>query len=171
MKKGFGFICYLISVTGILYLLAFQQGIELETSTRIIIFLIMMCPFVFLPIGMYIYANMKDKQEEREQEIIDNLSSEEREKYYAQKRKEDMDNEIDYTIIVGGDTRKSVGSSVARGVIGGALLGPIGLIGGALSGKNKSETTFTVIYKSGRREVVTVSNDSDDFRRYASYVK
>lgn len=82
-----------------------------------------------------------------------------------------MDNTIDYTIIVGGDTRKSVGSSITRGIIGGALLGPVGLIGGALSGKNKSETTFTVVYKSGRREVVTVKNDSDEFRKYASYVK
>ena len=79
--------------------------------------------------------------------------------------------EIDYTIIVGGDSRKSVGSSVARGTIGGALLGPVGLVGGALSGKNKSKTTFTIVYKSGRREVKTVDNNSWEFDKYAKYVK
>lgn len=73
--------------------------------------------------------------------------------------------------MVSQDSRKSVGSAVTRGVIGGALLGPIGLIGGAVSGKNKSKTTFTVVYKSGRREIITVDNDTDSFRKYSSYLR
>lgn len=88
-----------------------------------------------------------------------------------EKNKRKANNEIDYTIIVGGDSRKSVGSSVTRGAIGGALLGSVGLVGGALSGKNKSKTTFTIVYKSGRREVKTVDNNSWEFDKYAKYVK
>ena len=58
-----------------------------------------------------------------------------------------------------------------RGAVGGALLGPVGMLGGALSGKNKSETTFTIVYKDSSREVKTVSNDSPEFKKYAQYIK
>lgn len=81
------------------------------------------------------------------------------------------DDEIDYTIIVAEDSKKSLGSAITRGVIGGALLGPVGLVGGAITGKNKSKTTFTIVYKNGHRTVVTVSNDSPEFAKYARYLK
>lgn len=113
-------------------------------------------------------ANMKTEQLNKETEMLRNMSKEEKEQYDNQKR---LDNTIDYTIIVAEDSKKSLGSAVTRGAIGGALLGPVGLVGGAISGKNNTKTTFTVIYKSGRREIITVDNDSSDFGIYARYLK
>lgn len=166
-----GFLIYLICATVILYLLAFKNGIELETGTRIIMLLFMMCPFVFLPLYMQIAQYNTEVEYNQEQERIKNLSDAEKQEYYYQRQQEQLDNTIDYTIIVAEDSKKSLGSAVARGAIGGALLGPVGLVGGAISGKNKSETTFTVVYKSGRRELITVNNDSTEFEEYATYVK
>lgn len=79
--------------------------------------------------------------------------------------------EIDYTIVAGSNSQKSMGSSIAKGAIGGALLGPIGLIGGATSGKRKTTTTFTIVYKNGKRKVETVDNNSFLFREYAKYLR
>ena len=148
-------------MTYFLYLLAFIFGIAMFSKS------IMLGLFIIIvsTILMSAYSNTDtERRKNMEEERIQNLSDEQRKQYY-------LDQQIDYTVIVGEDTRKSVGSAVARGAVGGALLGPIGLIGGALSGKNKSETTFTIIYKSGRREVRTVKNDSNEFRNYASYIK
>lgn len=166
-KISVGFIVYIISATFILYLLAFQDGIELEISTRIIMFIFMMFPFVFLPIFIVALQYKDIKERER----IRNLSETEKQKYYQQKEKENLDRTIDYTIIIAEDSKKSLGSAIARGAIGGTLLGPVGLVGGAISGKNKSETTFTVVYKSGRKQIVTVSNDSEEFENYAMHIK
>lgn len=122
---------------------------------------------------MFLIVGIKGDIDERKR--VNEMTAEEREEYDKKqeklKQKRKKNNEIDYTIIVGGDSRKSVGSSVTRGAIGGALLGPVGLVGGALSGKNKSKTTFTIVYKSGRREVKTVDNNSWEFDKYAKYVK
>jgi len=115
--------------------------------------------------------NMLIEEKNKEEERIQNMSADERIQYEKQKQKERLDRIIDYTIIVAEDSKKSLGSAVTRGAVGGALLGPVGLVGGAISAKNKSETTFTVVYKSGRREVVTVSNDSFEFEKYAKYVR
>ena len=104
------------------------------------------------------------KQENIKTEMLRTMSKEEIERYR-------LDNTIDYTIIVAEDSKKSLGSAVTRGAIGGALLGPVGLVGGAISGRNNTKTTFTVIYKSGRREIITVDNDSSDFGIYARYLK
>ena len=81
---------------------------------------------------------------------------------------------ISKVMIVGGasDSRKKVGSSIARGAVGGALLGPVGLVGGALSGKNKvtSTTTFLIEYQDGHRETKTVNNDDPEFERLCKYL-
>lgn len=166
-----GFITYVICASVILFFLSFQGYSEFKTVGKIIIFLCMMCPFVFFPLGIKIYFLENEKKQRIQKEKINALSDEKKKEYYEKIRKEKLNNEIDYTIIVGGDSRKSVGSSIIRGTIGGALLGPVGLVGGALSGKNKSQTTFTIIYKSGRREVITADNDSEEFQKYASYLK
>lgn len=127
-------------------------------------------------IAITIYDNKKQENIEierinKEVEMMRTMSPEQRKQYDKQKEQERLDNMIDYTIIVAEDSKKSLGSSVARGAIGGALLGPVGMVGGAISGKNKSKTTFTVVYKSGRRQVITVSNDSSEFERFARYLK
>ncbi len=130
--------------------------------------------FILLIVSSIIYVYLTDSistEDKRRAEIYNSLSPEEQKAYNEIQKKEALKTEIDYTILVSGDTKKSVGSAVVRGAVGSALLGPVGLIGGAISGKNKSETTFTVIYKDGHREVHTVSNDSSEFQKYASYLR
>lgn len=145
----------------LLYLIIFAFGIMMLFTNAWIGILIIVISSIFLAV----YNNIeKSNNAKNEIERFNSLSLEE-------KKKEMLNNEIDYTIIVSEDNRKSVGSTVTRGAIGGALLGPIGLVGGALSGKNKTKTTFTIVYKSGRREVVTVENDSKEFTKYAEYVR
>ena len=127
-------------------------------------------------IAITVYDNKKQEDIEiekinKEVELMKTMSPEERKPYDKQKKQERLDNMIDYTIIVAEDSKKSLGSAVARGAVGGVLLGPVGMVGGAISGKNKAKTTFTVVYKSGRREVITVDNDSSDFGMYARYIK
>ena len=43
--------------------------------------------------------------------------------------------------------QKDVGNTIARGVLGGVLLGPLGAIGGLVLGRNKIEGTNTFIFK------------------------
>ncbi len=71
------------------------------------------------------------------------------------------------------DSRKKVGSAIMRGTIGGALLGPVGLVGGALSGKNKitNKTTFLVEYEDGHRETKIVDNNSYEFEKLCKYLE
>lgn len=133
------------------------------------VFIIIFSAFCLL----FLIVGIKSDIDERKK--VNEMTGEERKEYDKKqeqlKQERKANHEIDYTIIVGADTRKSAGSSVARGAIGGAILGPAGLVGGALSGKNNSETTFTIVYKSGRREVKTVNNNSMEFDKYAKYVK
>jgi hypothetical protein len=75
------------------------------------------------------------------------------------------------TIIVSNDSRKSASSSILRGAVGGALLGPIGIIGGAISGKNKRETTFLLIYNNGMKKTVTVKTNGLMFKQYVKYLE
>lgn len=71
------------------------------------------------------------------------------------------------------DSRKKVGSTIIRGAIGNAVLGTTGLVGGALSGKNKvtSKTTFLIEYEDGHRETKTVDNNSAEFNKLCNYLK
>ena len=66
---------------------------------------------------------------------------------------------IKQVMIVGNssDSRKKVGSTIIRGAIGNAVLGTTGLVGGAMSGKNKisNKTTFLIEYEDGHRETKT----------------
>lgn len=124
--------------------------------------------FVLLIISSVIYAivlfNEQLESDDKERTRVINLSVEERQRYYDGIT-------IDYTILVGEDSRKSVGSSAIRSAVGGALLGPVGLIAGAISGKNNNSSTFTIIYKSGRKEVKTVENNSSEFEQFAKYLR
>ena len=78
---------------------------------------------------------------------------------------------IDYTIFVSTETKKSAGSALARGIVGGTIAGPVGMLVGVVSGNNNAKTTFTVVYKDGSRSVVTVDNNSKEFELYAEHLK
>jgi len=51
--------------------------------------------------------------------------------------------------------RKSATSGIARGLVGGALLGPVGLLAG-LSAKNKGTHTLAVEFKDGTRSLIEI---------------
>lgn len=75
------------------------------------------------------------------------------------------------TRIVASSSRQKMGSSVVKGAVGGALLGPVGMVGGALSGGKKNETKFLIKYKDGTKVTKTVENDSPAFDMYCKYLK
>lgn len=58
---------------------------------------------------------------------------------------------------VSSTSKKSVGSSITRGAIGGALFGGAGAVVGAMSGKEKTKTmiTFLVSYDDGTTDTIT----------------
>jgi hypothetical protein len=53
---------------------------------------------------------------------------------------------------------KSAASGVARGIVGGALLGPVGLLAGGLSAKNKSAYTLAIQFKDGKQCLAEVDD-------------
>ena len=56
------------------------------------------------------------------------------------------------------DHRKSASSGIVRGIVGGALLGPVGLIGGALSAKNKGIYQVAIQFKDGKRSLIEIDD-------------
>lgn len=64
------------------------------------------------------------------------------------------------------ETRKSAASGVARGAVGGALLGPVGMLAGGLSAKNKGAYTLAIQFKDGKKSLIEV-----DEKVYKSIVR
>jgi len=62
--------------------------------------------------------------------------------------------------------RKSASSGVARGLVGGALLGPVGMLAGGLSAKNKGIYQVAVQFKDGKRSLLEI-----DDKTYKAIVK
>ena len=56
------------------------------------------------------------------------------------------------------ETTKSGTSAVGRGIVGNAVLGPVGLIGGALSAKNKSRHLIRIYHNDGLSSVLDLDN-------------
>lgn len=54
--------------------------------------------------------------------------------------------------------RKSAASGAARGIVGGALLGPVGLIAGGLSAKSKGIYQVAIQFKDGKRSLLEVDD-------------
>lgn len=61
--------------------------------------------------------------------------------------------------------RKSAISGVSRGLVGGALLGPVGLLAG-LSAKNKSTHTLAIEFTDGKRSLIEI-----DDKIYKSFIQ
>ncbi|WP_273483606.1 hypothetical protein [Desulforamulus ruminis] len=68
--------------------------------------------------------------------------------------------------LVTDEHRKSAASGVARGLIGGVLLGPVGLLAGGLSAKNKGIYTIAISFKDGKKSLLEV-----DDKLYKSLIK
>ncbi len=60
--------------------------------------------------------------------------------------------------VINNENQKSMVSSVARGVLGGALLGGVGAIAGAASAKNKGIYTIAIQFKDGKRSLIEVDD-------------
>lgn len=54
--------------------------------------------------------------------------------------------------------RKSAKSGAVRGLVGGALLGPVGLLAGGLSAKSKGIYQVVIQFKNGKRSLVEVDD-------------
>lgn len=54
--------------------------------------------------------------------------------------------------------RKSAASGVARGLVGGVLLGPVGLLAGGISAKNKGIYQVAIQFKNGERSLLEVDD-------------
>lgn len=62
---------------------------------------------------------------------------------------------VDSYDVITEDARKSAASGVARGAVGVALLGPVGMLAG-LSAKNKSTVTLAIRFKDGKNSLIEV---------------
>ncbi len=125
-----------------------------------------------------IYVDVSRQKKRKKRYENGEMTDEEREEYENKlKAKENLSNryKIVKTMIVNSsqDSRKKASSSIARGAIGGAVLGPAGLVGGALSGKNKvtNTVTFLVEYGDGHRETKTVQTDTREFEKLCKYLE
>ena len=54
--------------------------------------------------------------------------------------------------------RKSAASGITRGIVGGVLLGPVGMLAGAVSAKNKGTYTVAIRFKDGRNSLLEVDD-------------
>ncbi len=62
--------------------------------------------------------------------------------------------------------RKSAKSGVARGLVGGVLLGPVGMLAGGMSAKSKGIYQVALQFKDGKRSLVEI-----DDKIYKSIIK
>lgn len=136
--------------------------------TIVIIALIIVCAIL----------SSKSTKEEKRRYEENEMTDEERkeyEKHLAEKEQRRKAITIQKVQIINSNSnsRKKAGSSISRGIVGGALLGPAGMVGGALSGKNKvtNTTTFLIQYVDGHKETKTVKNDSFEFKKLIQYVE
>lgn len=54
--------------------------------------------------------------------------------------------------------RKSAKSGIARGLVGGALLGPVGMLAGGMSAKSKGIYKIAIQFKDGKRSLLEVDD-------------
>ena len=73
--------------------------------------------------------------------------------------------EIDSYDVITEETTKSAASGVARGAVGAALLGPVGLLAG-MSAKNKGVYTIAIRFKDGKKSLIEV-----DEKIYKEFIK
>lgn len=66
-------------------------------------------------------------------------------------------NTIQTCDLITDEHRKSAASGIARGAVGGLLLGPVGLLAG-LSAKNKGIYQLAIQFKDGKRSLIEVND-------------
>lgn len=61
--------------------------------------------------------------------------------------------------VINKDERKSAVSGITRGLIGGAIFGTAGIIGGALSAKNAVEYQIAIYFRDGKKCMIAVDQE------------
>jgi hypothetical protein len=67
-------------------------------------------------------------------------------------------NTVESYEVITDEHMKSAASGIARGIVGGALLGPVGLLAGGLSAKNKGIYTLAIQFKDGKQSLMEVDD-------------
>lgn len=65
---------------------------------------------------------------------------------------------VDTYELITDEHRKSATSGIARGIVGGALLGPVGMLAGGLSAKSKGIYQVAVQFKNGKRSLLELDD-------------
>lgn len=78
---------------------------------------------------------------------------------------------IVYTQIVSQEDRRSLGSAVVRGAVGGVVAGPVGAAAGAVTAKGRGTTTFLVVTRPQEKNIVTVKNNGTAFNMFCKHLK
>ena len=60
--------------------------------------------------------------------------------------------------LVTDEHRKSAKSGIARGLVGGALLGPVGMLAGGISAKNKGIYQIAIQFKDCKKSLIEVDD-------------
>ena len=61
---------------------------------------------------------------------------------------------VDTYEVLNSESQKSMSSGIMRGLIGGAILGPVGALAGGVSAKNKNTYLVAVQFKDGKRSLL-----------------
>ncbi|HIT21497.1 MAG TPA: hypothetical protein IAB56_00805 [Candidatus Scybalousia intestinigallinarum] len=67
-------------------------------------------------------------------------------------------NNISSYEIISQDTNKSTSSALARGAVGGILLGPIGILAGGLGAKNKTTLQIAIYWIDGKKSMIELTS-------------
>lgn len=60
--------------------------------------------------------------------------------------------------VITDEHRKSAASGIARGLVGGALLGPVGMLAGGLSAKSKGVYQVAIQFKDGNKSLIEIDD-------------
>ena len=108
-------------------------------------------------------------------------SEEERKKQKEEQRLREVDGYVSgplidytkilYTQIVSQEDKRSLGSAVVRGAVGGVVAGPVGAAAGVVTAKGRGTTTFLVVTRPQEKNIVTVKNNGTAFNMFCKHLK
>ncbi|POB00162.1 hypothetical protein C2134_02925 [Chromobacterium sinusclupearum] len=73
-------------------------------------------------------------------------------------KKLDLRKELQHVEVANEESVKKWGGTIGWGAVGGALLGPVGLLAGLLLGGKKKEVTFIAVMKDGKKILATTDS-------------
>lgn len=175
------FLAVILSILSLLLALVFAIAFLAQYSDGVIDYAAGTCTVVFLVLALILFIRFKKRKERIQaigkeaynaevKEAHRSRKEQNKQKRIAKREAEIADRTIDYVVIAGSESKINTGSAIARGAVGGAMLGRVGILAAA-GAKKDSIIGLVVRYKSGRTETVKVKFDSKEFKRYAKYIK